>query len=300
MKRMIPACPPKLMKLEISRRQASPRQSRPRPAHGGFTLIELLVVIAIIGTLASMILPALSKAKIKTQGIACMNNVKQMGLAWRLYVEDNNDRLFPALDTQVSTDWVRGNYLTLLDANSENNWNLDKFLKPGLLWSYTGQSAALWRCPGDRSTARNAQGQVVPRIRSVSMNNWVGGPQWPYNDNSWKVYLKSSEMANPGPSETFVFADERADSINDGCFLVDMSGYPEAPGAAKLVDYPASYHNGAGCFSFADGRAEIKRWRDPRTKPPLNYSMELGLNNATPNNPDVFWLQFHSTRLRNY
>jgi hypothetical protein len=148
--------------------------------------------------------------------------------------------------------------------------------------------------------AKDAQGRVIPRIRSVSINNWIGGPQWPYTDKSWRVYLKSSDMANPGPSETFVFGDERADSINDGCFLVDMTGYADAPQSAKLVDYPASYHGGAGCFSFADGRAEIKRWRDPRTRPPVNYNAELGLNNSTPNNPDVFWLQFHSTRLTDY
>ncbi len=107
-------------------------------------------------------------------------------------------------------------------------------------------------------------------------------------------------MANPGPSETFVFADERADSINDGCFLVDMSGYPDSTAGGTLTDFPGSYHNGAGCFSFADGRAEIKRWRDPRTTPPLDYTKDLGLNVSTPNNPDLFWLQFHSTRLEGY
>jgi prepilin-type N-terminal cleavage/methylation domain-containing protein len=268
----------------------------------GFTLIELLVVIAIIGTLASMLLPALSKAKVSAQGITCMGNVKQMGLAWKLYVEDNNDRVFPALGT--TNDWLKGDYLTLQNPGFDGNWNVDKYLKQSLLWSYCGAAPAVWRCPGDRSTAKNAAGQIVPRIRSISINNWIGGPYWPITatpqQQIWRVYQKASDMNNPGPSETFVFADERADSINDGCFVVNMDGYP-GTATTSINDFPGSYHNRAGCFSFADGRAEVKRWQDPRTTPPMNYTMELDVTGTSmPNNSDIFWLQFHSTRPINY
>ena len=275
-----------------------PATSRYRISRG-FTLIELLVVIAIIGTLASMVLPALSKAKVKTQGVSCMNNVRQMGLAWRLYVDDNEDRLIPSASARANEDWVQGQYMTLLNPASEGNWDT-KFITNSPLWTYTGRSAQVWRCPGDRSMAVTPQGMRVPRTRSISLNNWVGGPHWrPVRDPVWRVYRKGSDMVNPGPSQTFVLADERADSINDGSFLVDMTGYPDAPSGAQMVDFPASYHNGAGCFTFADGRAEIKRWRDARTMPPIDYSSEMALDNSMPNNPDIFWLQFHSTRLLN-
>ena len=101
------------------------------------------------------------------------------------------------------------------------------------------------------------------------MNNWVGGPGWdssgPWRPNAgagWKVYLKTGDMDSPGPSGTFVLLDEREDSINDGYFVVDMAGYPSSGGQWKIVDYPASYHNKAGGFSFADGHAEIRKWKD--------------------------------------
>ena len=140
------------------------------------------------------------------------------------------------------------------------------------------------------------------------MNNWSGGPGWgesgpwtPQDGHGWKVFLKLADFTDPGPSGTFVFLDEREDSINDGYFVVAMQGYARDSGGTsqggqlKIVDFPASYHNGAGGLSFADGHSEIKRWIDPRTKPALE-KQDRTLNIPSPNNRDVIWMQERSTR----
>jgi prepilin-type N-terminal cleavage/methylation domain-containing protein/prepilin-type processing-associated H-X9-DG protein len=261
----------------------------------GFTLIELLVVIAIIAILAAMLLPALARAKNRAKGVYCMNNTRQLTMAWRQYAEDNHDEIALASDDgtgvayQTTSPQTYNNYAwtwSKMDFNGSNpfNWNpaADMTLRPFFQYN---KATTLQKCPADNSSV-TVNGKIMPRIRTYSMNFFLGGfgmTDASYAGNSWgkgyPVYSKLLQVANlstaPGPSKTFVFLDEREDCINWGNFLTDMTGYPTktsaaSPGAYQWVeDLPASYHAGACGISFADGHAEIHKWLEPSTQPPL-------------------------------
>ena len=278
-----------------------------------FTLIELLVVIAIIAILAAMLLPALSKAKLKTQGIQCMNNHRQLMMAWRMYAEDNRDVLLYSTADPGSQyapySWVQG----VLDFNTANpsNWDPNQDIKKSPMWQYCGNSLGIWKCPADQSTIVPSSGplagQTVSRIRTMAMSIWVGG--WKHADGrvsdagcsgaQWRIYSKFSDMINPGPVKTWVLMDEREDRVNYGDAFTDMTGYPDASASWRFhYDYPASYHGRAGGFSFADGHAEIKKWQDGRTTPPIVKGGSWSATEyvASPRNQDIFWMQERSTR----
>jgi len=279
---------------------------RHRQTSGGFTLIELLVVIAIIAILAALLLPALGRSKQKAQGAYCMNNHRQLAIAWRMYTEDNNDVVLWASSCPTGQyspyNWCNG----LMDFTSGNasNWDPSVDIMQSPMWQYCGKNLAIWRCPSDRSYV-TVGGVNKPRVRSMAMNAYVGGfgGKACYtlgNIANMKIYTKFAELVNPGASQIFLFLDERQDAINWGNFLTDMTGYsPAAPNFLNLLDIPASYHGNSGGFSFCDGHSEIHRWRDGRTMPALK---EQGIifNGSTPipcpGSVDVRWLQDHASR----
>ena len=268
-----------------------PHRTRPAfPRQKGFTLIELLVVIAIIAILAALLLPALAKAKLKAQGIHCMNNTKQLTLAWIMYAGDNDDKVVTVWNMQVP-DVRNLNSAQLSYVNKDPTDNLQKCPYN----SYLSGNVGVWKCPADTRVGTAAGPyKGLPVCRSVSMNGFFYEPSLPMpaNHSAGDQYFKWDKLSNvtrPAPANVFVFVDENPNSINDSGFFVEMTGYdPSAPGSLVFGDIPASTHGGACGFSFADGHSEIHKMRDGRT-----LTGESGV--SSPNNPDIDWMQMKAS-----
>jgi prepilin-type processing-associated H-X9-DG protein len=227
-----------------------------------------------------------------------------------MYTEDSNDQLVFASEDLDSPEtfaatapftWVTGT----LDHNPANrsNWDPNQDIKKSPLWKYCGESLAIWRCPSDSSSII-VNGETLPRVRSMSMNVYLGG--WGGTDGNWgapisnyRIYRKLSEINAPTPSQMFVLLDMREDSIDMGNLCVNMAGWPNNPVAYVFWDLPGMYHNGACGFSFADGHSEIKKWRDGRTTPPLVQNGFVKDVFASPFNQDITWMQERATRPKN-
>jgi prepilin-type N-terminal cleavage/methylation domain-containing protein/prepilin-type processing-associated H-X9-DG protein len=267
---------------------------RKQNATGGFTLIELLVVVAIIAILAGLLLPVLAHSRAKAQGVSCMNNLRQVGVAWTLYADDFSQTLAYNLGSaEIRSQAAQGIYTSwnssIMSWNSEPDNTNVVLVTTGGIGPYTGPSAKIYRCPSDLVVSElQASKGWTARTRSLSMNAMIGdagefsrsGAN--VNNPYYRQFFKLTQI--PEPSQIFVFIEEHPDSINDGYFINKFY-------TKRWMDLPAAWHGGAANLTFADGHAESHKWRFGSTKPAARpESAHLPFNVPVGETADFDWL----------
>jgi len=288
-----------------------------RSDRAGFTLIDLMVILIVMALLLVVCIPAFARAGMNSKGLRCFYNVRQLATAWRMYADDNRDRMVYAsteggVSAQVNGDpydpnnyaWS-GTYMDYTPGNgNQANWDVNYDIKKRPLWPYVGRDASVYKCPEDQSAVQNASGTMVPRVQSMAVNLYLGGfagtgGGWDSSAPYPRFFFKTTELTAITPAKAFVFADQRPDHIIWSNFMVDMRGFfPPNPSQHRFRDLPGFFHDGGAAFSFADGHGELHRWQDMRTVPPFSPGALIPNIIASPNNPDVDWLQDHATRTR--
>jgi prepilin-type processing-associated H-X9-DG protein len=268
--------------------------------------VEVLVVIVVIAVLAALLLPALAQAKSRAHAIACMNNTKQLVLAWTMYAADNGERLPYNLNLAGSAfrtdmNWANNVMTWDLSADNTNPATLTK----ASLGMYVGGNTAVFRCPADTalSAVQRAAGWSA-RLRSYAMNAMVGNAGvfstngFNVNHPGYQQFFKLAQI--PQPAGIFVFLDEHPDSINDGYFLNPaQKNYSILTGrySGRWTGLPASAHSGAATFAYADGHALLHRWRQASTvQPPLPHAINLPITLSSASAralEDFNWVQDH-------
>ena len=252
-------------------------------------MIELLVVIAIIAILASLLLPALAKAKQQSHRIKCLNNQRQLAVTWVLYSTDHNEALVPngaqqPSGTQRETLWVLGDYHNFVPALTNEVYLLDPKFAAFARYLTT---KSVYKCPSDTTTYVVSQGKPIPQVRSYSMNLYLGptSSMDRHMSAQYRVFRKASDI--PAPANTFVFQDLIPQNLCTPAFIVFLPGQS----ADQFFHFPATHHNRGGVASFADGHSEAHRWRDPRTFRTAALGVKIGHNFASPKNIDLGWIQ---------
>jgi prepilin-type N-terminal cleavage/methylation domain-containing protein len=274
----------------------------PRRPRCAFTLIELLVVIAIIAILAALLLPALASAKVQAYRIQCVNNEKQMIIAWTIYSGDNNERLAANGGDEAATSasahlWVHGGNHGSPDTLTNNQYLTGANFA---LFANIIPSDRVYKCPADRSTWPLWSSKLifVPEERSYSMNSYVGtaavNAVTPIRlDSAYKIYLKASQIAADSPVNRFVFTDVNPASICTPAFGVDMS-------LQSWIHLPSALHRQRGVLAFGDGHVEVHRWLDSRTMLEISGGAAyIPHNTSSPNNPDLNWIGERTTSKNN-
>jgi prepilin-type processing-associated H-X9-DG protein len=277
----------------------------PREARG-FTLVELFVVIAAITILGATVLPAMGTAKSQSEGVACLNNTRQLAFAWIMYAADNRGNLCPNRDGATfwqtdSANWTKAvpyNSLSWVGGwenfvpNNPDNTNLNN-LKFGATGNYTSRNTSIYHCPADNYPARQGD-EMLPRVRSKSMNNFVGDREGDSSTgvNDWYrdyvQFTRSSQLESAGGSQIWLLMDQHPDNIDDGWMIADMTD------KARFFDLPASYHGGGCGIAYCDGHSEIHMWHG-NTIQPVRMTQRFGFAGDP---GDVAWFKQRSAILK--